>query len=63
MLYDKYKICEECKNFNYLEKMLKIKSNFYNTKSYKKNLEKFMNDFIYFPNKNILIEYENLIMK
>jgi hypothetical protein len=63
MLYDKYKICEECKNFNYLEKMLKTKSNFYNTKSYKKNLEKFMNDFIYFPNKNILIVYENLIMK
>ena len=63
MLYDKYKICEECKNFNYLEKMIKNKSNFYNTKSYKKNLEKFMSDFIYFPNKNILIEYENLIMR
>ena len=63
MLYDKYKICEECKNFNYLEKMIKNKSNFYNTKSYKKNLEKFMSDFIYFPNKNILVEYENLIMR
>ena len=63
MLYDKYKICEECKNIEYLNKIINQKVNSNQKKIYKKNLTSFMNDFVYFPNKNILIEYENLIMR
>lgn len=61
MLYDKYKICEECKNIEDLNKIISQKINSNQKKVYKKNLNSFMNDFVYFPNNNVIKEYSNLI--
>jgi hypothetical protein len=61
MLYDKYKICDECKNIEDLNKKISQKISLNQKKIYKKNLTSFMNDFVYFPNSDVIKEYSNLI--
>jgi hypothetical protein len=62
MLYDKYDICEECNDIKDLNRMIFLRIKFKEKKLFKKNLKRFMDDFVYYPRKDVLNEYENIII-
>ena len=62
MLYDKYDICEECNDIKDLNRMILIGIKLNEKKLFKKNLKRFMDDFVYYPQKDVLNEYEKIII-
>ena len=62
MLYDKYDICEECNDIKDLNGMIFLGIKFNKKKLFKQNLKSFMNDFVYYPKKDVLNEYEKIII-
>ena len=60
MLYDKYKICEEARKIDHLMNIiLRRRIN----KFYSKNkMSKFLKDFVYYPNNNVIEKYCRLIL-